>query len=157
MIEFQKINNRLDRLEKTNKRLKFFLLLGIFLFLPLLLTGFSNNNGEIATNKITFLYEGKPSFSLKVGEYHHPGDSLIIADNSNSDRVKILLSPIETKLSLFDGEHDIAGLNLFSSKTNSGLFISNREWNIGKFWINNGEPTIELFSEKGKTHFKVPL
>jgi hypothetical protein len=156
MSELQKINIRLNQLEKTNNYLKIALIFVILLFLPLLITGFSKSSSEITTNKLTFLYEGNPCFSLKAGESYHPGDSLILSDNSGLDRMKILLNSTETKLSLFDGKHDIAGLDLFSNQKSSGLFISNRDWNIGKFWVNDGEPTIELFSEKGRPHFKIP-
>ena len=71
--------------------------------------------------------------------------------------IRILLNGPETKLSLFDGEHDIAGVDLFSAKTYCCLHISNHDWNVGKFRGRNGEPTIELFSEKGRAHFKVPI
>ncbi|MFX0115214.1 MAG: hypothetical protein ACFFB3_11765 [Candidatus Hodarchaeota archaeon] len=160
--ESPQIEEKLEKLERTNNKLRIFIILAIFLFLFLAIAGFSKNEDEIVANKITLLYEGKPCFSIKAGTYYkagpyyHEGDSMIISDKSDTDRTKILLNSLETKLSLFDGVHDIAGVDLFSTRTYCGLFISNRHRNVGKFWIKDGEPTIELFSDKGRPHFRVP-
>jgi len=154
--EFKEYEKRLKRLENTNRSMKILLILVGFLLLFLVMTGFSKNGNEIAVNKITLLHKGQPWFSIRAGKHYHEGDSLIISNAANTERVKILLNGPETKLSLFDGVHDIAGLDLFSAQTYCGLHISDRDWNVGKFWVKNGEPTIELFSDKGRPHFKVP-
>ena len=90
--ELRKLELRINKLERSNKKLKAFIILPSIVFLFIVVTGFTKNNDEIVANKITILHEGKPHFSIRAGKYYHEGDSLIISNRSDTDRVKILLN-----------------------------------------------------------------